>query len=76
MICTCCAREVVGVLLGGSNLTGGACPQCVELADAMQAVWDAMQALWDVLPQDERPAGLASACGHVMRVTIECSVPN
>ena len=28
MTCTSCGRQVVGMILGGSNLTGGACPQC------------------------------------------------
>jgi hypothetical protein len=69
VICTCCGRQVVGVVLGGSNLSGGACPECVGLADAMQELW---RTLADF---HEPPAtAFASAIGHVMRVTIERNV--
>ena len=59
------------MILGGSNLTGGACPQCAALADAMQELWNVLA---DASPPPATP--FASSVGNLMRVTIERNVPN
>jgi hypothetical protein len=67
MICTACGRQdAMAVFLGEVGATGGACAECVALADAMQDLWDVVHG---------HPAHFAAAVGHVMRVTIERNVP-
>jgi len=74
MICTCCGREgdpesmfLSDQSVGSMIVTGGVCPECKALAEAMQEVWEGVP--------EPKPTHFAETVGHVMRMTIEHNVP-